>query len=243
MAGKTGKTLRVLAIVMLGLTAAFTLLGGAGTTCVAFFADTYGPAFAGFVPNMPMYQIFVYVCIAAGIAGLAVTWLMVRGRRRAFTWAIVVILLSGVMAAVQMYYSSVIKGVPFFQTPPSSMRLYCAILTLVIFIVLKLPGIREKVDFTAPWRGTDASNIAGGMAAFVAGVLIITTPSWAGPSHMLNGDNLVNVLLVPLLIIGGALISGGIGLLSLVVTGLTRRQASTRVRARITTVWQAAVSR
>ena len=118
MAGKTGKSLRILAVVMLGLTAAFTLLGGAGTTCVAFNADTYGPAFAGFVPNMPMYQLFVYICIAVGIAGLVVTWAMVRGRRRAYTWAIIVILLSGIMAAVQMHYSSTIRGVPFFQTPP-----------------------------------------------------------------------------------------------------------------------------
>ncbi len=52
MSPKTGAILRIIAIILVGLTAAFTLLGEAGTTCVAFNADKYGRAFALFVPNL-----------------------------------------------------------------------------------------------------------------------------------------------------------------------------------------------
>jgi len=43
------KLLRIVGIVLIGLTAAFTLMGGAGTTCVALDPTGFGGSFNGVV--------------------------------------------------------------------------------------------------------------------------------------------------------------------------------------------------
>lgn len=226
MSPKTGAILRIIAIILVGLTAAFTLLGGIGTTCVAFNAEKYGRAFAMFVSYKPTYQLFVYVSLAAGIAGLVAAFAMVRGYKWAYWGALIIVLVSLVVAAVHMYYSSTLKGVSFFATPPENMRFYAAVITLLFLLLLRLPGIWQWANFTLPWRGRGASSAAGGLAAFVAGVITITTPLWAGPSHMLDGYNLVNVLQVPLTLGGWGLVLAGLGLLVLPALSMPSQQTA-----------------
>jgi hypothetical protein len=226
MSPKTGAILRIIAIILVGLTAAFTLLGGVGTTCVAFNAEKYGRAFATFVPYKPTYQIFVYVSLAAGIAGLAAAFAMVRGYKWAYWGALITVLVSLVVAAVHMYYSSTLKGVSFFATPPENMRFYAAVITLLFLLLLRLPGIWQWANFTLPWRGRGSASAAGGLTAFVAGVITITTPLWAGAPHMLDGYNLVNVLQVPLTVVGWGLVLAGLSLLVLPVLRLPSPQAA-----------------
>ena len=48
----------------------------------------------------------------------------------------------------------------------------------------------------------------------LAGIAFLTTHLWAGPSHMMNGRNLVLVLEAPLTYGGITLLVGGIGLLT-----------------------------
>ncbi len=45
-----GKTLRVLEIISMGITAVFTLMAGIGTTCVAVAAKNFGPKMAAIAP-------------------------------------------------------------------------------------------------------------------------------------------------------------------------------------------------
>ena len=239
MSQKTGAILRIIAIILVGLTAAFTLLGGAGTTCVAFNADKYGRAFALFVPYKPTYQIFVYVSLAAGIAGLAAAFAMLRGYKWAYWGAIITVLVSLVVAAVHMYYTSTLKGVSFFATPPENMRFYASVITLLFLLLLRLPGIWQWANFTLPWRGRGSSSAAGGLTAFVAGVITITTPLWAGASHMLDGYNLVNVLQVPLTVVGLGLVLAGLRLLVLASLGVSGEQIVWAVRRRARLVLQA----
>jgi len=239
MSPKTGAILRIIAIILVGLTAAFTLLGGIGTTCVAFNAEKYGRAFAMFVSYKPTYQLFVYVSLAAGIAGLVAAFAMVRGYKWAYWGALIIVLVSLVVAAVHMYYSSTLKGVSFFATPPENMRFYAAAITLVFLLLLRLPGIWQWANFTLPWRGRGASSAAGGLAAFVAGVITITTPLWAGPSHMLDGYNLVNVLQVPLTLGGWGLVLAGLSLLVLASLGVSGEQMVWAIRRRACPALQA----
>ena len=217
-------------MLLMGLTAAFTLLGGAGTICVAWNADQYGPAFAAFVPNMPMYQMFVYVNVLLAMVGIVVTYALTRGYRWAYTGALVTLLLILGMAAYQMFFSSTLKQTSFFDTAPTSMRFYVTFLTLAMFLAVKLPGIRERVDFTAPWRGQGSRKATGGLTASIAGAVIITTPVWAGASHTLNGVNLANIFEIPLTVGGWLLVLLGLGLLVETALGITRAQVVTLIR-------------
>ena len=44
------KALRIMAIILISLTALFTIMGGAGTTCVALNPTGFGGKFAGIAP-------------------------------------------------------------------------------------------------------------------------------------------------------------------------------------------------
>ena len=215
MSSKLGNTLKILAIVAMGLTSLFTLLGGLGTACIAWNADMYGGRFAVFVPTMLLYQVFVYICLLVGMAGAVVTYALLRGDKWAYKGALITLLIGLIVALVQMFHSSWLREVAFTDTMPTSMRFYVTALTLILFLILKLPGIRNRfdVDFTTPWRGKGSKSAGGGLTASIAGIATIICSIWAGGSHMLEGYNLVNVLKVPLMVGGGLMILAGVVLL------------------------------
>lgn len=217
MSQRTGKILRILALVLVGVTAAFTLLGGIGTTCVAFNAEQYGKAFAAFIPYKATYQAFVVTSIVAGLIGLAAIVAMVRGNRWAYWLAILAAVTGMATAGIHMYYSSTLKEISFFAAAPENMRFYVSVITLVFLLILRLPGVWQSADFTRPWRGGGGKKNAAGMAAIAVGLATLTTPMWAAPNHVIDGFNLVYVLEYPLAIAGLALTLGG--LLSVALAG------------------------
>jgi hypothetical protein len=210
MSKKTGNILRILAIVLVAATAVFTLLGGVGTTCVAFNADQYGKAFAAFIPYAPTYQMFVYTSVLAGLVGLAATVAMVRGYSWAYWGAVVAAVAGLATAGVHMVYSSTLKGISFFAAAPENMRFYVSVVTLVVLLLLRLPGAWQAVDFTKPWRGKGTKSIAGGLTAIVMGTIALSTPIWAAPNHVVDGYNLVYVLELPLVLGGWASVLMGL---------------------------------
>jgi nitrogen fixation-related uncharacterized protein len=52
-----------------------------------------------------------------------------------------------------------------------------------------------------------------GMAAIVAGIVVLTVFTWAGPSHTFYGENWVYVFYTPLMVSGILLILGGVSAL------------------------------
>ena len=53
------------------------------------------------------------------------------------------------------------------------------------------------------------TKAAGGLTAFMAGILTLTVFIWAGPSHTYFGENWVFVFETPLVIFGALLVVGG----------------------------------
>ena len=75
------KFLRFIGIVLMGLTAGFTLLGGAGTTCAALNPTAYD-SMVGLAPFQWLYILFVLAGIAIGILGIRAVVLLVRGKEQ-----------------------------------------------------------------------------------------------------------------------------------------------------------------
>ena len=67
-----GKFLRILGLILLGLTAFFHLMGGIGTSCVALGAEKYD-SMVGIVPFKWLYQLFVVTTIAIAIYAIRAT--------------------------------------------------------------------------------------------------------------------------------------------------------------------------
>ncbi len=73
--------------------------------------------------------------------------------------------------------------------PPTSGRAPSLPLTeqLVVFLLLRLPGLWDLVDFTCASVGRGFSATAAGLSLFVGRIAALTAPIWVGPSHTFDG--------------------------------------------------------
>jgi hypothetical protein len=183
-----GKILRIVAIIFMGLTGAMNLLGGIGTVCAAFLTKQFPPMWV-FLDYQLLYQSLMIVTILIGLGGIWATIRLVRGGENVYRNALILLLVGTVIAAVQYFASLSIRG----KAAPANVKFYINALTLLYVLILRLPGIRERVDFD---RSTDdgAGQLAGGMTAIIIGIVVISTSLWVGDSHVYEGVNWTYVL-------------------------------------------------
>lgn len=206
-----GKILRVVAIILVTLTAAMNLLGGIGTSCAAFFTKNYPPYWVLIKPvdYRWLYQTLVVTTVAIGIAGIAVMVALLRGRKHAFQNTVIVLVIGTVLSAIQYFTSLAVIG----KAAPANVKFYTNIFTLVVFLILAFPAIRAQVDFSKGGKGGDPL-MGGGAAAMLAGILTLSTPMWVGASHLYMGRNWVDLLAWPIYVTGTVLTLGGLALLA-----------------------------
>jgi hypothetical protein len=196
------------------------LLGGIGTTCAAFLTRDYPPYWVLIKEDMQwLYQGLVITTVLIGLVGIWVTIQLARGKKNAFRNALIVLVIGTILAGIQFYYSLQLFG----KATPANMKFFSNVVTLILFLIYLIPGIRERVSFSKNNGGTD-KNTAGGLAAIVVGILLLTTPVWAGPSHSFQGVNWVNLLQTELNISGILLTGGGVALLMRVFIDVFRQE-------------------
>lgn len=210
-----GKILKIVAIVFMGLTAAMNILGGIGTVCAAFLTKQFPPMWA-LLDYQWLYQVVMLVTIALGLAGVWATIKLIQGGESAYRNAVILLAAGTVVGAVQVIASLALRG----KAVPANMKLYINALTLILFLLLHLPGIRNRVDFTQD-DDQGVQSLASGITAILTGALVLTTALWVGASHLHEGFNWVMVLREPLIGVGAALV--GIGLVSLARLALGKR--------------------
>lgn len=217
---RTGKVLRTVGIILFGLTTIMNLLGGIGTSCAAFYTEEY-PSYGVLIEeNLQwLYQGLVITTVLLAIVGIWVTIQLIQGRKNAFRNALIVLVIGTILGGIQYYASQQLFG----KAAPANMKFFSNAITLILFLIYLIPGIRERVNFSKNNRSAD-KDTAGGLAAIVAGVILLTTPIWAGPSHMYQGENWVDLLQTPLNISGILLTGGGIALLMGVIIDVIRQE-------------------
>jgi hypothetical protein len=132
----------------------------------------------------------------------------VRGKSNAYRNAIILLILGTIVNGIHVYYSQIVLG----SVIPIAITLLTNIITLVLFIIFGTPGLREQIKFDS--EGDPISGVsASGLTAILVGMILLSTSSWAGPSHTFDGVNLVHVLRTPLLAGGSLLTMGGLALL------------------------------
>jgi len=206
---KTGKILRIIAIILMGLTAAMNLLGGIGTSCAAFSNNVgYKMAFKELMDYRWLYQGLVITTVLVGLAGIWATVKLVRGGSNVYRLVLIVLLIGTILGGVHYFASLSLRG----KAAPANVKFYINVFTLIVFLIFKAPGLREKVDFEKA-GGKAETDTAAGITAIIAGSLMLTVFHWAGPSHTFFGENWVYVFPIPLIFMGTALTLGGIGAL------------------------------
>jgi hypothetical protein len=199
------KTLRIIAILLLGMTAAMNLLGGAGTFCAAFSNNIgYRMAFKEIMDYRWLYQIVMVTTILTGIAGVMALVNLIKGKPGVYRLTMIVLIIGTILGGTQFFASMALRG----KATPANVKFFTNLVTLIFFLILQIPGIKEKIDFTKPSDKFEM-NSAGGLVAFLAGITTLTIFAWAGPSHTFFGENWVFVFEWPLIVIGTVLIVGG----------------------------------
>ncbi|MCJ7716571.1 MAG: hypothetical protein MUO54_08630 [Anaerolineales bacterium] len=199
------KILRILAILLLGMTAAMNLLGGAGTFCAAFSNNVgYRMAFKAIMDYRWLYQIVMVTTILTGIAGVVALVNLIKGKPGALKFTMIVLIIGTILGGTQFFASMALRG----KATPANVKFYTNLVTLIFFLILQIPSIKEKINFSKPSDKSEM-NSAGGLVAFLAGITTLTIFAWAGPSHTFFGENWVYVFELPLVVIGTLLILGG----------------------------------
>ena len=196
------KALRFIGIVFMALTAGFTLLGGAGTSCAALFPtkwDTMAPL-ASF---QWLYILFVLTGVAIGIAGIRATVLLVRGTPTAYRDTIYSLVAGVVVGVIHILVSRALRG----KSMPVDAVVYTTVLTLVIFLLFRIPAIWQGVDYS---RGKPAGPLAGGTAAMVVGIFTLVIQFMMAPTHTWNGINYGDAFHLSLSVVGSVLVVGGL---------------------------------
>ena len=195
-----GKALRVIGIVLMSLTAAFTLIGGIGTACVALDPTGFGGKFAGIAPFQWLYILFVIVTTAVGVWGARVVVRLARGNKGTYRRALLVLAAGIVVGSVHMAASRALRG----GSMPVDMVTYTTVLTLVVFLLFRAPGVWQKTGF----EGGDASAKKGQAAAAIAlaatGLLTLTVQFLMAPTHSIGGINYADVWHATLSVLGSA---------------------------------------
>ncbi len=199
------KTLRIIGIVFMSLTAAFTLMGGAGTSCVALNPTGYGGKFAGIAPFQWLWILFVLVGIAAGIMGVRAVILLVKGTKNAYRYTLMALILGTALNAVHLYASRALRG----SSMPVDAVLYTNVLTLIIFLLFRIPGIWQGVDYEKPAGEKKTGKQAAAIALGATGLLALTIQFLMAPTHTIGGINYADVWHAALTTLGMALIVSG----------------------------------
>lgn len=199
------KTLRILGIVLMSLTAAFTLMGGAGTACVAINPTGWDGKFAGIAPFQWLWILFVLVGVAAGILGVRAVVLLVRGRRNAYRDALIALLLGAGLNLIHVFASRALRG----GSMPVEAVLYTNVLTLIVFLLFRLPPIWQGVDYEKPAGEKETGKQAAAIALAATGLLTLTIPSLMAPTHTIGGINWADAWHAALTMIGMLLLLDG----------------------------------
>jgi hypothetical protein len=190
----------------MSLTAAFTLMGGAGTSCVALNPTGWGGKFAGIAPFQWLWILFVLVGVAAGIMSVRAVVLLVKGTKNAYRYALIALVLGTAVNAVHLFASRALRG----SSMPVDGVLYTNVLTLIIFLLFRIPGVWQGVNYEKHEGEKKTGKQAASFALGAVGILTLTIQFLMAPTHTIGGVNYADVWHTILTLLGLVLILGGV---------------------------------
>jgi hypothetical protein len=203
---KMAKFLRFIGILFMSLTAGFTVLGGAGTSCAAF-APTNWESMAKLAPFQWLYILYVVLTIAIGILGIRAVVFLIRGAKDSYKAALIALVSGVIVGGIHIATSRALRG----SSMPVDAVVGMTVLTLVIFLLFRIPGVWKGVDYSkAPKK---ENRKAGGAAAMVVAGLCLTIQYWMGPTHTWSGVNYANAFNTSMTMLAFILLFLGAGLL------------------------------
>lgn len=206
---KLASRIQLLLVVTMSLVAVFSLTSGIGTVCLAFGAENWKP-FAKLAAWAFEYQTITIATLIVGFAASIIAYAFVRGEKWAYIAALVTVIVGLGFGIWHIQTSLEARG----SAAPGNLKVFVDAFALIVLLIIRIPGIWNKINLTNPLGGNKGSfNNPIGMAFAFVGLALVTTPLYAGPSHTFGEINYVSYLLPGLYIYGGISILFGLGLM------------------------------
>jgi hypothetical protein len=108
---------------------------------------------------------------------------------------------------------------------PVDMVVYTTVLTLIIFLLFRIPAIWQGVNFEKPEGENKNGKQAAAIALGACGLLSLTIQFLMAPTHTIGGINYADVWHTTLTVLGLVLILGSMAMAIYTKFAVTRRQA------------------
>jgi len=220
---RSGKALRILAIILFGFASVVMLLGGIGTSCAAWAPQAFG-SMAVLAQMQWLYITVSILTTALGVWGIYLTVALARGKGGSYRSALIMLLIGLVAAGAQMLASEALRG----KSAPNNMRVYITLFTLVVLLLLRLPAVWKRMGFESG-GGSGSAMAPTGAAMLVMGLVMLSVQYWAAAGHWIDGVNYADVWHTRMLIAGGLTTACGLALL--VLRGVGREAITDRFLA------------
>ena len=86
---------------------------------------------------------------------------------------------------------------------------YTTVLTLIVFLLFRIPKVWQGVDYTTGGTNDKTGKMAAAITLLVSGLLTLTVQYWAGPTHTWDGINWASAFLVTSTMLGLGQVLGG----------------------------------
>jgi hypothetical protein len=207
------KFLRFVGIFLMSITAGFTILGGVGTSCAALAPKNWD-SMAPLASAQWLYILYVLLTTAIGIYGIRAVVQLIRGSKNAYRDALIALIAGVVVGGIHIATSRALRG----GSMPVDMVVAITLLTLVVFLLFRIPWVWSGVDYTkAPRKERKA---ASGGAALLLGGLCLTIQRLMEATHTWDGINYADAFNTTMTVAGMLLLfTGGMLLVGVVLDG------------------------
>ena len=203
------KLLRSIGIILMGITAVFTIMSGVGTSCVALAAEKFGESMAPLAAYSWLYILFVLVTTAIGVMGARATVLLAKGRTNAYRQAVTALVLGTGIGVIHIIASRALRG----KSMPTDAVAYTTVLTLIVFLIFRIPAIWKEVNFGRSEIKNNRRHAAA-ITLALCGISVLTAPAWGASSHIFTpgGFNWASAWPLQMNLSGIMLCLGGVGI-------------------------------
>jgi hypothetical protein len=132
--------------------------------------------------------------------------MLVKGADKSYRDALVALIAGVVIGFIHIAASRALRG----KSMPVDAVVYTTVLTLIIFLLFRIPFLWQGVDFTKA-KSSDNKK-AGGAAAILLGLVTLTIQYTMGPTHTWGGVNYADAFNTTMTVIGLACLLLGAGL-------------------------------
>jgi protein-S-isoprenylcysteine O-methyltransferase Ste14 len=137
--------------------------------------------------------------------GVNAAVLLIKRRKNAYRYSVIALLLGTLVNAVYMYASRALRG----SSMPVDMVLDVNAITLLIFLLIRIPGIWQGMTLEEPETEKKAEKQAAAISLGSCGLLFLTVQFLMAPTHSIGGINYADVWHAVLTLLGLAFILGG----------------------------------